>query len=786
MSNIAALVGNPNSGKTTLFNGLTGGNVKTGNWPGVTVEKREGICRFNDKQAQIVDLPGIYSFSASSEDEVVARDYVLSSEPTIIVNIIDGNNLERNLYLTTQLIEMKVPILLVINMMDIAEKQGVLIDIDELEKLMGIPVVGISALKTDDIEKLKKRLFELMENPVLPKTTVEITQSYSADFKGALPGNEIEYPNELESVLSLWEQKFSKTAKELTLNARYLAVKTVEGDKWIQEKVISHGDITESEIQEAQNRIEKVLDDTPDIILADYRYGYIHGITKSVIKRPKQRIDITDTIDTVVLNRFLGVPIFFGVMYLVFWITIALGGAFIDFFDIFFSTIFVDGVGNLLTTIGIPRWITIILADGVGGGIQTVATFVPIIFMMFLVLAVLEDSGYMARAAFVMDRFMRYIGLPGKAFVPLLVGFGCTVPAIMGTRTLDNKRDRLLTMFMAPFMSCGARLPVYALFVAAFFPDNGGLIVFSLYLVGIFFAVFTGLLLKKTLFQGEASYFIMELPPYHPPRPRHILIHTWMRLRGFILRAGKVILLAVIVLSTLNSVGIDGSFGNQDSENSLLSAIGKTITPVFEPMGIEQENWPATVGIFTGIFSKESIVGTLNSLYSQMDASTGTQENETGPEEEFNFWGGIAESFQTIPQNLSGVFGGPGDPLGLGLVSETDKETLGEEIGADATTFGLMHSYFSKGKAQAYSYLIFVLLYFPCVAAFGAVIKEAGPFLGTLNAVYLTVLAWIVSTLFYQITVAHNAIWIVVALALLALQILYFYFLGRQGKYKEA
>ncbi|MCK5200233.1 MAG: ferrous iron transport protein B, partial [Spirochaetales bacterium] len=346
----------------------------------------------------------------------------------------------------------------------------------------------------------------------------------------------------------------------------------------------------------------------------------------------------TDKIDKIVLNRFLGIPIFLAAMYLVFWVTINLGGALIDFFDISFGAIFVDGSAILLDKIGSPGWITAIISTGIGGGIQTLATFVPIMFMMFFMLALLEDSGYMARAAFVMDRFMRVIGLPGKAFIPMLVGFGCTVPAIMATRTLANKRDRYLTIFMTPFMSCGARLPVYALFAAAFFPKNGQTIVFALYMTGIVLAVFTGLLLKKTLFAGESAPLLMELPLYHVPRLKHIFLHTWLRLKGFILKAGKFLIIIIAVLGFFNSLGTDGSFGNEDSEESVLAVAGKVITPIFTPFGVTKENWPASVGLFTGLFAKEVVVGTLNSLY-MTAAESGTEDDV------FNFWEAIGEAF---------------------------------------------------------------------------------------------------------------------------------------------
>jgi ferrous iron transport protein B len=518
------------------------------------------------------------------------------------------------------------------------------------------------------------------------------------------------------------------------------------------------------------------LKESPDIVLADYRYGFIHGLTKKVVSRRRDRISATDRADKVIMNRVLGIPIFLAVMYVVFWVTINIGGAFIDFFDILFATVFVDGLGTLLGMIGTPEWLITIIAGGIGAGITTVATFVPIIFTMFLMLSLLEDSGYMARAAFVMDRFMRLIGLPGKSFVPMIVGFGCTIPAVMATRTLENRKDRFMTVFMTPFMSCGARLPVYALFAAAFFSAAAGSIVFSLYLVGIVLAILTGLLLKNTLFKGEASPFIMELPPYHAPRFRHIMTHTWNRLKIFIRRAGIVIVITVTVLSFFNSLGVDGSFGNEDSGNSVLSRIGTAITPVFRPMGIEDDNWPATVAIFTGLFAKEAVVGTLNSLYSQIDAAA-----EEGAEEEeaFRFWDGVVEAFASIPEGLAGIFGALADPVGAGMISG-DEEAVAEEVEADTSVFAAMRRYFSFGGPQAYAYLLFVLIYFPCLAALGAMLREIGQGYGWLSIAYLTVLAWIVATLYFQIVVARQVLWIVVPLVMLAAIYGLFRLIGRR------
>ena len=445
-----------------------------------------------------------------------------------------------------------------------------------------------------------------------------------------------------------------------------------------------------------QQKIEAKLDEEADILLADSRYGLINQLTREAVQKGN-RIGktISDKIDNVVLNRALGIPIFLLAMYLMFIVTINIGGAFIDFFDIFVGTILVDGFGELLAAVESPEWLTTIVAGGIGGGIQTIATFIPPIGFMFLCLCFLEDSGYMARAAFVMDRFMRVIGLPGKSFVPMLVGFGCNVPAIMATRTLENQRDRTLTIMMNPFMSCGARLPVYALFAAVFFPVGGQNLVFGLYLLGIGFAVVTGLVLKSTLLKGEITPFVMELPPYHMPTFRGVIPRAWDRLKTFIFRAGKIIIPVVVVLSFLNAMGTDGSFSNEDSSNSVLSAIGKTITPVFAPMGLSQENWPATVGIFTGVFAKEAVVGTLDAMYTQI----GNAEAEQAEVEAFDFWGGIKASFASIPENLAGVADTLLDPLGLSIGEVGTIESAAEAQEVAVGTFGAMSRLFDgKGR----------------------------------------------------------------------------------------
>lgn len=742
-----ALVGNPNSGKTTLFNGLTGGRQRTGNWPGVTVEKIEGDFSLGDTDVHVVDLPGIYSLSAYSEDEQVARDYILSGEADLIVNIIDASNIERNLYLTTHLLEMEIPMLIILNMKDAATAKEIHINTKCLAKSLGIPLEYITATRKSEV--------------ALAKTAI-INASSSRTYSNL----KISYENEIEEGLEQLDATLSLAAEKLNAPVRWLGIKLLEGDTLLEKSAVEYG-LNADQLTTVRDEIEQKIGDEPDIVIADGRYGFIHGVVKSTVTKGEPQKTLTDRIDSIVLNRFLGIPIFFAVMYFMFWATINFGGAFIDFFDILFGTIFVDGTAAILNGINAPEWITALVSTGLGGGIQTIATFVPIIFMLYFILSILEDSGYMARGAFVMDRLMRFIGLPGKAFIPMLVGFGCTVPAIMATRTLENKRDRLLTIFMAPFMSCGARLPVYVLFAAAFFPNNGQNIVFILYIIGIVLAILTGLLLKKTLFAGEAAPFVMELPMYHAPRFGHIFLHTWEKLKGFVLKAGKVLMVIVTILGLLNSLGTDGSFGNEDSEESVLAAAGKAVTPLFHSFGVEEDNWPASVGLFTGLFAKEVVVGTLNSLY----ATAG--EEEAGEEEGFDFWGGIGEAFGSIPANLGDLFHVAAflDPLGLNVGDVSDETTVSEDLELEPTVFKEMRKRFSGGPNAAFAYLLFVLLYVPCLVAVAAAFKEVGWKYTLFQAYYSTMLAWVVATLYYQITTAHNGLLITAALALFAISV---------------
>ena len=470
-----ALGGNPNCGKSALFNALTGIRQKTGNWPGVTVDRKEGRFRLNDGEVRVIDLPGIYSLDASSLDEKITRDYLLSRDADLIVNVIDASNLERNLYFSVQLREMGVPILVALNMMDVARKRGMEVDTEILSEQLGCPVVPVVAVTGEGMDRLKQQIQLLLSE--LKSNSFQVTHEDTVE----------QAINELTMELGGVSDR---------ANLRWLSLKLLEGDGHAFELA---GKNIGPLVERWKQIIETRAGEEADIYIADARYSHAHALAQRCVNEAgKLGRTLSDRIDQIVLSRVAGIPIFLLVMYLMFMFTINIGGAFIDFFDMTVGAILVDGLGGWMTQAGLPDWSRLILAQGVGAGIQVVSTFIPIIACLYLFLSILEDTGYMARAAFVMDRAMRTIGLPGKAFVPMIVGFGCNVPAVMATRTLENQRERKLTILMNPFMSCGARLPVYALFVAAFFPSNGQNLVFLLYLIGICIAVLTGMVMRRT------------------------------------------------------------------------------------------------------------------------------------------------------------------------------------------------------------------------------------------------------------------------------------------------
>lgn len=651
-----ALVGFANSGKSTLFNLLTsrqknGHKQKVGNFSGVTVAAKKSPLTLNNVDAFLSDLPGLSSLTQRGEqgqDLTISQQFINKNNIDCLINVIDINQISRQLYLTTQLLELGVPMIIVLNKTDRKTHQWV--DTNKLSDELGCPVVAISAQNTKSIGTIEQALLSC-DLTVKPKESL--------------------------------------VAKSENISA----------------------------IQARQNYVADVI---------------------SRVSTSGGGARLSDSLDNIVLHPVIGVPIFLGMMYLLFMFAINIGSAFIDFFDILSGTIFVSYPLHWLEPLGLPQWILTII-EGVGSGIQTVATFIPVIACLFIGLSLLENSGYLARAAFVVDNVMQRIGLPGKAFVPLIVGFGCTVPAVMSARVLDSERERITTIMMSPFMSCGARLPVYALFAAAFFPDSGQNLVFLLYLIGIVAAISTGFLLKKTVLAGTSSLNIMELPPYEIPRVAAISKRVWHRTYGFVTGAGKTIVIVVCLLNFLNSIGTDGSFGHQDSEKSILSQSAQVVMPILAPMGIKEENWQAGVGIITGIFAKEVLVATFNSLYSPKNP-----EDDATPSLSASWHDATA----SIKENLLGIK--PDDPLGIDVGDLSNLEVVAKEQDVELTTYQVMQAAF-VGQLGAFSYLLFILLYTPCVAAMGAIKNEVGSRWAGFAAIWSFTLAYLMATLCFQI-----------------------------------
>ena len=664
-----ALAGNPNCGKTTLFNALTGSNQYVGNWPGVTVEKKEGTAHLGDKALTVVDLPGIYSLSPYSMEEIVARDFIIGEAPDCVIDIVDATNLERNLYLTVQLLELERPTVLALNFMDEVEKRGDRIDVPRLSKELGIPVVPITARTGEGLEQLLHTAHRQMHLGF----TVEPDDLYD------------DYTHDIHHRMGELIHDYAYAAN---LPAHWASIKLLEGDEVVQQAL--H---LPANVQQQLNAIVAEYENSSDLgdretLIADSRYQYIEKVVSASVIRGQQpgTLTLTEKIDKVVTHRFFAIPLFLCTMLVMFVITFGPFGSWLS--DLVGEGIGLFGawLGAALTNLGVSYVLVSLICDGIIAGVGGVLTFLPQIALLFLFLSFLEDSGYMSRAAFIMDRLLRRFGLSGKAFIPMLMGFGCSVPAIMGARTMENEKDRRMTILLVPFMSCSAKLPVYGLISAAFFGPWAGLVVFGLYVIGMAVGILSGLFFKKSLFVGEPAPFVLELPPYRLPSLGNMLTHVWQKVKGFLIKAGTLILLMSVILWLLQSFDFSLHMV-EDASQSMLGALGGFIAPIFAPLGFG--HWQAAVALLTGLIAKEMVVSSLSMFY------------------------------------------------GFSLTAASS------QVAAAMVGFTPL---------SAFSMLVFILLYVPCVAAVSTLFKELGsPKWAWFSIFWQLGCAYVVSLLVYQL-----------------------------------
>ena len=572
-----ACIGNPNCGKTTLFNALTGSKLKVANWPGVTVERMEGETSYEETEITLVDTPGIYSLTCYTIEEKVTRKCAMDDDIDAIINVVDASSLERNLYLTLQLLELGKPMVLALNMMDVVKERGMEIDMHRLPEMLGnIPVVPVSAARRTGLDILLHAVIHHCE---------EGMEDYILD-----------YPPEIETKITTLEAVMQENYPKHS-SARWHAIKLLEDDEEVK--------------QEHPVSVVHVVDRSYEKEMIQCKYSYIEKIMKEILFYKNKKAASTDKIDRLLTHPLWGVPVFLLIMCFVFFLTFTVGDALKGVFETGLDLLS-GGAAAALKGMGVAGWLESLMVEGIIAGVGGILTFIPNIFILFLALAMLEDSGYMARAAFVMDRTLRHFGLSGKAFIPMLMGFGCTVPAVMGARTMENEKDRRMTILLVPFMSCGARLPIYGLMTSAFFPDRAGLVVFCLYLLGPVMAIVSGLILKRSVFQGEPAPFLLELPPYRMPTLKNIWLHVWERVRDFLTRAGTIIAAMSVVVWFLQSFGADLRMV-EDTSDSILALVGGLLAPVFAPMGFGV--WQAAVALLTGLIAKEAVVSSMSLFY---------------------------------------------------------------------------------------------------------------------------------------------------------------------------
>jgi ferrous iron transport protein B len=689
-----AFAGNPNTGKTALINAISGASLKVGNWPGVTVEKKEAEFTYKSRRIKVIDLPGIYSLNPYSMEEKVTRDFLIFEKPDIIVNVIDSTNLERNLFLTTQLMEFNIPIIICLNMWDEFLKKGYKLDVEKFEKMINIKIVTTVATKNKGIDNLLSSIDNIYDNKKIP-TPIKFSQS-------------------IEKFIS----DISIQLKNDTYPKRWVAIKLLENDDYFPEKTVLNDEI---------NRIKKEFmnfyGEDSETIISENRYGVVKGLVKETMKyHLKKKRLFTNFLDSIFLNRVLGIPIFIFFMYLVFKLTFDGSAPFIDWTDGFINGFIGKWISHSI--ISTPDWFQSLIIDGIIGGVGLVLTFVPLMFFLYFFLAILEHSGYMARAAFVADRIMRSFGLHGKSFMPMLVGFGCNVPAIYATRTLDSEKERKLTALLIPFMSCGARLPIYALFTSVFFKKFQVEVVLSMYLIGIGVAILAGFILKKTIFIEKTPAFILELPPYRVPTLRMLWNSIWLRTRAFVKKAGTVILVTMVLLWAFLNL----PYGAKP-ENTLLGKSAQVISPIFKPCGFGK--WQAVSALIPGIIAKEAVIGALGQAYDIKDDNSESAES--------TFFSDLGKQvkafFVALKESIVAMFGS----IRPGVFNiEDEKSALSVNLQNDFTPL------------SAFSYMIFCLLCIPCVVTLAAIYHEFGWKMVGYSMILTTVVPYFASIFVYN------------------------------------
>lgn len=702
---VVAVAGNPNAGKSTLINAIAGSRLHVGNWPGVTVEKKEARFEFEGRPIQLIDLPGCYSLSPYTQEEIISRDYLVTEKPDLIINVVDATNLERNLYLTIQLLELGIPMIMALNIHDEAEAKGYAINCKQIEGTLGIKVIPTSATRRTGLDQLLNTVVSETGND---SSNLPRTLNYGEDIETALSGLADHLHREHPALLERYPR-------------RWLLLKLLEGDSIVQQSANIAPATLPPQIFDHLNQAHG---NDMEGLLADTRYALSAGLCREVLKKPELRsIEITEKIDRIVLNRFLGIPIFLAAMWLLFKLTFNLSAPFGEWIKAMTEGPFKRWAAAILGGIGAPDWTVSLVNDGVIAGVGFVLVFVPVIFAMMFFITFLEGSGYMARAAFVMDRAMHAIGLHGKSFIPMLLGFGCNVPGIYATRTLENPKDKVLTALLIPLMSCGARLPVYVVFVGVFFPGHSGTVIWTLYVMGILLAILMGFIFKKTLFRGEAPMFIMELPPYRMPSFSSLCLHTWEKGKHFLFKAGTYIFaVSILVWFMLNL-----PWGVEHKKDSYLGQAGQVMAPALAPLGFG--TWEAASSLITGVIAKEIVVGTMGEIYAPKheDKKEAPTLGEDLKEIVISF-GTAAKTAITTLLYLPGK-----------EEKEEDQSALNKAIMAEFTPL------------SSFAFMAFVLLYMPCMIVLAAMRQEFGTWKWVgVGFVYQTILAWTVAMIIYQ------------------------------------